>query len=239
MRLVRLLAGAALSARACVAVASDVDPSIRLQSQSPPGSHRATETEAQIAFLKRAQPDRDNAGRQHEPADILSKYLRPPPCSEPAPTELLPVQAARILSEAEECALKPRDIFRECEACPEMIVIPAGAFIMGSAASEKGHDPQESPQHEVTFGKPFAVGRFAVTVGELAAFVKATGHDTGSGCLAIEGDEIRTYVERHGASFRSPGFPQTDLHPATCIDRTMRRPMWHGSRGRRERAIGC
>ena len=55
-----------------------------------------------------------------------------------------------------ERALKPRDTFRECASdCPEMIVLPAGEFKMGSEATEKGHYNNESPQHKVTIGHPF------------------------------------------------------------------------------------
>ncbi len=32
--------------------------------------------------------------------------------------------------------LKPGETFRDCPDCPEMVVIPAGSFMMGSPASE-------------------------------------------------------------------------------------------------------
>ena len=38
----------------------------------------------------------------------------------------------RPLSTAQERALKPGDSFKECRDCPEMIVVPAGRFMMGS-----------------------------------------------------------------------------------------------------------
>ena len=38
-----------------------------------------------------------------------------------------------------ERALKPGDTFRECaKDCPEMVVVPAGEFMMGSPANEAG-----------------------------------------------------------------------------------------------------
>ncbi len=64
-----------------------------------------------------------------------------------------------------------------------MVVVPAGSFIMGSPDSEPGHESDESPQHEVTFEKPFAVGRFSVTVGEYMACLR------GGGCKPPEWDE--------------------------------------------------
>ena len=44
----------------------------------------------------------------------------------------------------------------------EMVLISAGTFIMGSPASEKGRSKVET-QHEVTFTKPFYIGKYVVT----------------------------------------------------------------------------
>ena len=70
------------------------------------------------------------------------------------------------LSPERERALRPRDSFKECGSCPEMVVIPAGSFTMGSPRSEPKRFEDEEPQHQVTFARPFAVGRFAVTFDE-------------------------------------------------------------------------
>src|SRR5262249_41953668 len=72
-------------------------------------------------------------------------------------------RVAAPLSPAEECSLKPKDIFKECATCPEMVVVPAGTFTMGSPKSEAERDDREDPQHPVTVGKAFAVGKFHVT----------------------------------------------------------------------------
>ena len=56
------------------------------------------------------------------------------------------------------------DVFRDCPECPEMVVIPAGSFTMGSPPGEKGRSrPQEGPVRRVTIGGPLAVGRHEVT----------------------------------------------------------------------------
>jgi formylglycine-generating enzyme required for sulfatase activity len=84
------------------------------------------------------------------------------------------------LQPAAERALKPKDRFRECaQDCPEMIVIPAGEFMMGSRVTEKGRydgeDDGHGHQHKVTIAKPFAVSRFEVTFAEWDACASAGG----------------------------------------------------------------
>ena len=77
-----------------------------------------------------------------------------------------------VLSAAAEHALKPQASFHECaKDCPEMIVVPAGDFTMGSPPSEKGRFPNEGPQQHVTIARPFAVSRFDVTFADWDACV--------------------------------------------------------------------
>jgi formylglycine-generating enzyme required for sulfatase activity len=73
--------------------------------------------------------------------------------------------------------------FRDCPGCPEMVVVPAGEFLMGSPESEQGRGKDEGPQHKVTFAKPFAVGKFEVTFAEWDACVAENG------CKTKPGDE--------------------------------------------------
>src|SRR6516225_10209840 len=84
-------------------------------------------------------------------------------------------KATAPLSAAEERVLKPKDSFKECAQCPEMVVVPAGSFTMGSPDSEEERIEEEGPQHRVTFGKAFGVGRFAVTFEEWDACVADGG----------------------------------------------------------------
>jgi formylglycine-generating enzyme required for sulfatase activity len=97
--------------------------------------------------------------------------------------------------------VKPKDVFRECEKCPEMVVVPAGAFTGGSPAGEKGRiGDAEGPQHIVTIGKPFAVGKLHVTVDQFAVFVEDSRYESHSEC-----------------AWRSPGFAQEGSHPVVCV----------------------
>ncbi len=64
---------------------------------------------------------------------------------------------------------------RDCPDCPEMVVVPAGSFMMGSPSHERGRDEDEGPVHEVTMGAPFAVGRYEVTFEEWDACARDRG----------------------------------------------------------------
>ena len=101
-----------------------------------------------------------------------------------------------------------------CPHCPDMVVLPAGSFIMGSWGGELGRDRDEGPTHLVKFRRPFAVGRFAVTRGEFAAFVRDTGHAADHGCYAWN---VADWTPTAAISWRSPGFPQDDRHPVVCV----------------------
>ena len=69
------------------------------------------------------------------------------------------------------------EVFRDCEACPEMVVVPSGSFMMGSPESDENWVPWEGPQHRVTIDYPFAVGVYEVTFEEWDACVVAGGCD--------------------------------------------------------------
>jgi formylglycine-generating enzyme required for sulfatase activity len=112
-----------------------------------------------------------------------------------------------VLTAAREQALKPRDSFRECARdCPEMIVVPAGEFIMGSPVNEKDRSPNEGPQHLVTIASPFAVSKFDVTFDDWSACIsvgvcprEGGANDNGWGkrnrpVINVNWDDAQAYV---------------------------------------------
>jgi formylglycine-generating enzyme required for sulfatase activity len=101
-------------------------------------------------------------------------------------TVIRPYAAAQmwphLLSAAQEQALKPGDAFRECASdCPQMIVVPAGSFMMGLPPTPKLG--AESPQHKVTIAKAFAVSKYELTFADWDACV------AGGGCNGYRPDD--------------------------------------------------
>ena len=101
--------------------------------------------------------------------------------------------------------------FRDCEGCPELVVVPSGSFRMGSPSSEEGRRDREGPVHRVTISEAFAVGVYEVTRGEFGRFAAATGHKSGDSCWVWDGE----WTE--GKGWRDPGFVQTERHPVVCV----------------------
>lgn len=65
----------------------------------------------------------------------------------------------------------PGAVLSDCDRCPQLVVIPAGEFTMGSPEQEPGRDDDEGPAHTVAFARSFALGRHEVTFDEWDACV--------------------------------------------------------------------
>jgi formylglycine-generating enzyme required for sulfatase activity len=94
---------------------------------------------------------------------------------------------------------------RPCPQCPEMVVVPAGKFTMGSPAKEEGRTAESEAQVPVTISLPFVVGKFAVTFDQWDACVADGGctyrpHDEGWGranrpVINVNWADANTYAE--------------------------------------------
>ena len=71
-------------------------------------------------------------------------------------------------------ARAPGTVFRDCDGCPEMVVIPAGSFRMGCVSGHECYD-NEQPVEPVTISRPFGLSKHEVTFAAYDRFVVATG----------------------------------------------------------------
>ncbi|MGO9483548.1 MAG: formylglycine-generating enzyme family protein [Rhodomicrobium sp.] len=172
------------------------DPGLRAeleQSQKRAAAEEAARKEAEAKYAA-AQRERDQAqaaaSSAKERADRAEAALKRPVAS----------------ASAEVSAPKSKPSFKDCSDCPEMVVVPAGSFTMGSPSSEEYHRADESPQHEVRISKPFAVGRSAVTFAEWDACAAGGGcggykpSDQGWGredrpVINVSWDDAKAYVK--------------------------------------------
>jgi len=136
--------------------------------------------------------------------------------------ETLPPLSPDPAADAAHSDTVPGTRFRDCADCPELVVVPAGSFIMGSPSWEEGHQDDESPMHRVVIDQPFAVGVHEVTRDEFARFAWATDYAIEAPCWQWD---LRYRFDREGYHWRGhqgrnwldPGYRQGDDHPVTCV----------------------
>lgn len=114
------------------------------------------------------------------------------------------------------------EAIRDCATCPELVLIPAGAFLMGADISEprtlglpEFWATREQPVHRVTVARPFYLGKYEVSRGEFAQFVAATGYSPAPGCWHFVGSE---WLFDEARNWQDAGIDQDDGHPVTCIN---------------------
>ena len=117
--------------------------------------------------------------------DHVVEQLSTPTEKAVEPTQPLAPPAPAVPSLVEEIVgiyPQPRSVFRDrlkdrrdCPYCPEMVVIPAGQFTMGSPPDEESRSDDEGPQHRATIHQPIAVGKFEITFREWDACVADGG----------------------------------------------------------------
>lgn len=118
-----------------------------------------------------------------------------------------------------------RDKLKDGSEGPEMVVVPAGSFLMGTPDAELEKYSNEGPQHKVALGR-FALGRTEVSVAQFRKFAAATGYVTDAESdrqlPTNEMGRIGCYLftsagARQDKSWKAPGFTQGDDHPAVCL----------------------
>ena len=145
----------------------------------------------------------------------------PPPAPSPGPAPAArspvastrtPAPSAATPAEPVRSDTRPGNAFRDCEGCPEMVIVPAGSFDMGPNAD------YESPVHRVSFARQFAIGRHEVTFDEWDRCVEDQGcepqpDDRGWGrgdhpVINVTWDEAKAFTawlsEKSGQTYRLP-----------------------------------
>ena len=149
-------------------------PWLGSQAQAPSvGMAQSAKEQQRIAALEAGTRQEEEARTRAEAeikrlADIAAQAKRDADARQKVDAE---AAAKRKAEDAARRLPKPGDVIRDCsDSCPEMVVVPAGSFTMGSNENDS-----EKPPHTVTIRQPFAVGKFEVTFAEWEACVAGGG----------------------------------------------------------------
>jgi formylglycine-generating enzyme required for sulfatase activity len=106
--------------------------------------------------------------------------------------------------------------FRDCQTyCSEMVIVPQGKFTIGSPIGEAGRGTDENPQKVITIAYALAVGKYAVTRADFAAFAEDTGQKLGP-CEHWDG---KSFGIEKGVYWNN-AFHQDNRHPVVCANRS-------------------
>jgi formylglycine-generating enzyme required for sulfatase activity len=163
------------------------------------------------------------------------------PANENAEAAASTQSAGTRMTENDSASHPALSTFKDCDRCPEMVVLPTGSFLMGAGPDDfrvagGASLNDELPRHSVTISYPLAFSKFELTVDEFATYVEETGTQTGGACeLRIPETgpgagrfigTVKQGAERYpglvtivDGDFRRPGANVSGRQPATCISR--------------------
>ena len=135
-------------------------------------------------------------------------------------------------------------LFRECDVCPIMAVIPPGQASVGSPNHEPGRNASEGPQQVVMFTHAFAAGQTEVTFDEWLACVAEGGcnahrpGDYGWGhgkqpVINVSWNDAKSYVEwlsrKTGKPYRLLSEAEWEYAARGCLAACGSKTFWFGN----------
>ncbi len=102
----------------------------------------------------------------------------------------------------------------------ELVSVKPDAFMRGGNLPPQANwEVDERPEHRVTRTRGYHLGKYEVTRGQFAAFVKAKAYKTDA---EREGNSWGRGTNGEwsavaGLTWQTPNFPQTDEHPVICV----------------------
>jgi formylglycine-generating enzyme required for sulfatase activity len=101
---------------------------------------------------------------------IREPVTAPSPAPAPVPKPAPPVATQPEPASAQTPVVAHgSESVRDCENCPEMVILQPGSFTMG----DNHGDRSERPAHRVTISRPYAIGKYEVTLAQWNACVQA------------------------------------------------------------------
>lgn len=117
---------------------------------------------------------------------------------------LLLLPSAALALESADSSHPDLSVFKDCDECPEMVVLPRGSFLMGAGPEyddlgamtglsmfkdafiegiRASFVSNERPARQVDISRTVAIGKYEVTVAEFEAYIHEAGATVGGNCL--------------------------------------------------------
>jgi formylglycine-generating enzyme required for sulfatase activity len=186
------------------------------------------------------------AAAQPAPATPVAAPIQPTPVTPVAAPASKPAPSLSIGPAPTIAADDPGgEVFKECDHCPEMVVVPAGKAMLGSPIGESGRQTTEMTPHEVDVAKPFAVERATITFDEWDACLAEGGcanwrpGDYGFGrsgqpVIFVSWNDAQGYVDwlkrKTGQRYRLLSEAEWEYAARGCVDlKCPHAPFWFGA----------
>ncbi|OQW49576.1 SUMF1/EgtB/PvdO family nonheme iron enzyme [Candidatus Raskinella chloraquaticus] len=169
------------------------------------------------------------------PVETQTPIVTPPQVIAPPPIETQTAVIAPLTLPSpsrERTPGRSENQFRDCEACPLMVMIPEGKFLIGSPDAESGHKANEAPRREISIKRKFAIARLEVSFAEWDACVADSGcrsyrpNDYGMGrgnspVIFVSFFDAIAYAAwmstKTGATYRLPSEAEWEFAARGCI----------------------
>ncbi len=123
------------------------------------------------------------------------------------------IVAAASVSFSSECSMEEWKVdlpgMKEDAKPLIMVKIPAGSFMMGSPASEEGHEENEAPLHKVTISKDFYLGKYEITQEQWLALMKknpSTEEDANFPVNRVSWNDCQEFIKKLNKLTGKKGF---------------------------------
>ena len=121
-----------------------------------------------------------------------------------------------VLTTTVNAQSRPSETFKDCETCPEMVVLPIGKAVLGGESWDQDMRKSWGLLREVTIAYRIAVAKTEITRAQYREFITATKYASPTTSCNTWGFN-RILGQTEGYSWDNPGQPQREDAPVVCV----------------------